>query len=65
MKNLFEIMNISGIDIYGEIDTDVQEEELKKGKYRVDAEIKGKSCVKYPGYKWGDTVILHPLAEEV
>jgi len=65
LKNLFEIMNISGIDIYGEIDTDVQEEELKKGKYRVDAEIKGKACVKYPGYKWGDTVILHPLAEEV
>lgn len=65
LKNLFEIMNISGIDVYGEIGAEVQEEELKKGKYRVDAETKGKACVKYPGYKWGDTIILHPLAEEV
>ena len=65
LKNLFEIMNISGIDVYGEIGTRVNIEEIKRGKYRVDREISGKAEVKYPGYRVGNSVILHPVAEEV
>lgn len=65
LKNLFEIMNISGIDIYGEIGTTVQQDDTKRGKYRIDKEINGKAVVKYPGYRVGNFVILHPLAEEV
>lgn len=65
LKNLFEIMNISGIDIYGEIGASVSYEELKKGKYRVDSEISKNAIVKYPGYRVGNSIILHPLAEEV
>lgn len=65
LKNLFEIMNISGIDVYGEIDTEVKDVDLKKGKYRLDKDVSGSAVVKYPGYRVGNSVILHPLAEEV
>lgn len=65
LKNLFEIMNISGIDIIGEIDTEANDVDLKKGKYRLDREVSGKAEIKYPGYRVGNSVILHPLAEEV
>ena len=65
LKNLFEIMNISGIDVYGEIDTEVKDVDLKKGKYRLDKDVSGNAVVKYPGYRVGNSVILHPLAEEV
>lgn len=65
LKNLFEIMNISGIDVVGEIDTEANDMDLKKGKYRLDKEISGKAEIKYPGYRVGNSVILHPLAEEV
>lgn len=65
LKNLFEIMNISGIDIYGELGTKVDSEELKKGKYRVDSEISSNAKIKYPGYRVSNSVILHPVVEEV
>ena len=65
LKNLFEIMNISGIDVYGELETKVSGEEIRRGKYRVDHEITKEAKVKYPGYRVGNSVILHPLAEEV
>ena len=65
LKNLFEIMNISGIDVVGEIDTEVNGVDLKRGKYRLDKEVSGKTVIKYPGYRVGNSVILHPLAEEV
>jgi hypothetical protein len=65
LKNLFEIMNISGIDVVGEIDTEANDVDLKKGKYRLDKEMSGKAVIKYPGYRVGNSVILHPLAEEV
>lgn len=65
LKNLFEIMNISGIDIVGEIDTEANDVDLKKGKYRLDKEVSGKAEIRYPGYRVGNSVILHPLAEEV
>lgn len=64
LRNLFEIMNISGIDIYGEIGTKVNTEEIKKGKYRVNGVAKGTLEVKYPGYKVGNSVILYPVSEE-
>ena len=65
LKNLFEIMNISGIDIYGELESKVSPEEIRRGKYRVDHAITKEAKVKYPGYRVGNSVILHPLAEEV
>lgn len=65
LKNLFEIMNISGIDVIGEIDTEANDVDLKKGKYRLDREVSGKAQIKYPGYRVGNSVILHPLAEEM
>ena len=65
LKNLFEIMNISGIDVYGELETEVSGEEIRRGKYRVDHEITNEAKVKYPGYRVGNSVLLHPLAEEV
>lgn len=65
LKNLFEIMNISGIDVYGEIDTKIKDVELKKGKYRLDAKVSENALIKYPGYKIGNYVILRPLVEEV
>ena len=65
LKNLFEIMNISGIDIYGELGSKVHFEDIKRGKYRVDRMIAQNAEVKYPGYRIGNSVILHPLAEEV
>ncbi len=65
LKNLFEIMNISGIDVYGELEAEVSEDEIRRGKYRVDHEITKLAKVKYPGYKVENSVILHPLAEEV
>lgn len=65
LKNLFEIMNINGIDIYGELDAKVSKEDIISGQYRVDERIRGKAIVKYPGYKLGNAVILHPIAEEV
>lgn len=64
LKNLFEIMNISGIDVYGEVESKVRREDIRKGKYRVNCEIKQEGKVKYPGYKVGNSVILHPLVEE-
>lgn len=64
LKNLFEIMNISGIDVYGEIGAAVDVEQIKRGRYRVEKEICEKAIVKYPGYRVGNSVILHPLAEE-
>ena len=64
LKNLFEIMNISGIDVYGEIGAAVDAEEIKRGRYRVEKEISERALVKYPGYRVGNSVILHPLAEE-
>ena len=64
LKNLFEIMNISGIDIYGELGTRVNCEEIKRGKYRVDNKIAKEAKIKYPGYRLGNSVILHPVAEE-
>lgn len=65
LKNLFEIMNISGIDIYGDLGSKVNIDEIRKGKYRVDNRIKKDAILKYPGYKLGNSVILHPLVEEV
>lgn len=65
LKNLFEIMNINGIDIYGKLGDKVSGEEIKRGKYRVESEILKDAIIKYPGYRMGNSVILHPLAEEV
>ena len=65
LKNLFEIMNISGIDVYGELGTPINREEIKRGKYRVDNGISSDAEIKYPGYSVGNSVILHPVAEEV
>lgn len=65
LKNLFEIMNISGIDVYGDLEKEVAPEDIGRGKYRVEYKITKEARVKYPGYKIGNSVILHPLAEEV
>jgi len=65
LKNLFEIMNISGIDVYGKLEIEVSGDEIRRGKYRVDHEITKEAKLKYPGYRIGNSVILHPLAEEV
>ena len=64
LKNLFEVINISGIDIYGDIDSSVSITDIKKGDYRVNTEIVNTAKIKYPGYKIGSQIILHPLAEE-
>lgn len=64
LKNLFEIMNINGIDIYGEIGDNVSMEEIKKGKYRLDKNFKEMAKIKYPGYRIDNSVILHPFVEE-
>lgn len=65
LKNLFEIMNISGIDIYGELGAQVNNADIRRGKYRVNGKINGNATIMYPGYKVGNTVILHPIVEEV
>ena len=64
LKNLFEVMSISGIDIVGEVGIPVSIEEIRQGKYRVDSEVFNQTTVKFPGYKIGDSVVLRPLAGE-
>ena len=64
LKNFFEILNISGIDIFGRLGKDINIDDIKQGKYRVDGTISDKGKLKYPGYKIGNAIILHPVAEE-
>jgi|GEM_PF-2352423 hypothetical protein len=65
LKNLFEVINISGIDIYGQLDIPINLINIKDGNYRVSNEVIHKAKLKYPGYKLGDQIILHPLVEEI
>ena len=61
IKNFFEILNINGINTYGEIGEKVDEAAVKSGAYRLSEEVMGAGKILYPGYKIADTVALRPV----
>lgn len=64
IKNLFEVMNIAGIDIYGEPDAPVDINYIHNGHYRALDKITNNAKIEYPGYKIKEKIILHPLVKE-
>ena len=64
IKNLFEVMNIAGIDIYGELDAPVDINFIHNGHYRAFDKITNNAKIEYPGYKIKEKIILHPLVKE-
>jgi len=65
VKNLFEIMKLSGIETYGPINEILDFKNTDYSLYRAEQTITGNAVIKYPGYKIDNNIIISPYAEEV